>query len=34
VVNRTWGERLTDTITQDLKIKELKMVSEKYDKTT
>ena len=31
VVNRTWGERLTDTISQDLKDKEFIMLKEKYD---
>ena len=29
-VNRTWGARLTDTIGQDLKDKEFKMLSKKY----
>jgi dTDP-4-dehydrorhamnose reductase len=29
-VNRTWGARLTDTISQDLKDKEFKMLSHKY----
>jgi hypothetical protein len=32
VVNRTWGERLTDTISQDLKDKEFIMLKEKYGK--
>jgi glycosyltransferase involved in cell wall biosynthesis len=31
VVNRTWGKRLTDTITEDLKAKEFNMLKEKYD---
>jgi len=30
VVNRTWGNRLTDTISQDLKDREFKMLREKY----
>ena len=34
VVNRTWGARLTDTITEELKSIELKIVSKKHDKTT
>jgi dTDP-4-dehydrorhamnose reductase len=30
-VNRTWGDRLTDTIPQSLKDKEFNMLKEKYD---
>lgn len=30
VVNRTWGERLTDTISQDLKNKEFELLKTKY----
>lgn len=30
VVNRTWGERLTDTITEDIKNKELNILKNKY----
>lgn len=30
VVNRTWGERLTDTITQDARVKEFRIMVEKY----
>jgi hypothetical protein len=30
VVNRTWGERLTDTIPQSLKDKEFNMLKLKY----
>lgn len=30
VVNRTWGERLTDTISQDLKNKEFEILKTKY----
>ena len=30
VVNRTWGNRLTDTITEELKIKEINILKEKY----
>lgn len=30
VVNRTWGNRLTDTISQDLKDREFKMLRKKY----
>jgi len=33
VVNRTWGERLTDTIGQELKDKELRLLIERYGKT-
>lgn len=29
-VNRTWGDRLTDTITQDLKDKEFKILTNRY----
>jgi hypothetical protein len=32
VVNRTWGNRLTDTTSQDLKDKEYIIVSNKYEK--
>ena len=31
-VNRTWGNRLTDTIGEDLKIKEFFMLKDKYSK--
>jgi hypothetical protein len=34
VVNRTWGNRLTDTITEDLKIKEFKIMKSRYDSIT
>jgi hypothetical protein len=31
VVNRTWGNRLTDTIQEDLKIKEFNILKSRYD---
>jgi hypothetical protein len=31
VVNRTWGNRLTDTTPQSLKDNEFKMLKERYD---
>lgn len=33
VVNRTWGNRLTDTITQEIKDREYIIVSNKYEKS-
>jgi hypothetical protein len=30
VVNRTWGNRLTDTIQEDLKIKEFNILKSRY----
>jgi hypothetical protein len=33
VVNRTWGNRLTDTITQEIKDREYIIVSKKYVKS-
>jgi len=33
-VNRTWGERLSDTITNDLINKEHNMMNERYERTT
>jgi len=32
VVNRTWGERLTDTISHEVKVREFKIVRDKYEK--
>lgn len=31
VVNRTWGARLTDTISEEVKLKEFETLSKKYD---